>query len=169
MSQKDSNGRGRRAAFTLATAIGGAAAAAMLGMGTANADVIDADGYSDLFGATGTVGYPTAAGLDNASLDTQLFDQNPGQALAFDQFVGTFESNNDHPIADLIYSLDHSAFLLQSDPDIIGTASATGQYLVPDDSLGYLATELDAFLLNPTGLGFLLSPVIEVLLGSPPF
>jgi hypothetical protein len=150
----------------VSAAVAGAAVAAFLSMGNAYAD---ADGYSDLFGAIGTTGYPTSAGLDNASLDAQLFDQNPGQALAFDQFVDTFESNNDHPIADLIYSLDHSAFLLQSDPDIVGTASATGQYLVPDDSLGYLATELDAFLLNPTGLGFLLSPVIEILLGSPPF
>ena len=154
------------------TAIGlaaGAACAAFIGMGTAHADIVDADGYSDLFGATGTVGYPAMAGADNASLDAQLFLQNPGQAAAFDQFVGTFEANNDHPIADLVYALDHSAFLLQSDPDIVGTASALGQYLVPDDSLGYLATELDAFLLNPTGLGFLLSPVIEILAGSPPF
>jgi hypothetical protein len=168
MSQKESNGRRLRAGFSLATAVGGAVAAAALSMGMAHADVVDADGYSDLFGATGTVGYPTAAGLDNASLDTQLFDQNPGQALAFDQYVGTFESNNDHAIADLIYAVDHSAFVVQTDPDIIGTLPGGG-YLVPDDSLGYLATELDAFLLNPTGLGFLLSPVIEVLLGSPPF
>jgi hypothetical protein len=158
------------------TAIGlaaGAAVAAFLSMGNAPValadDSLTPDGYSDLFGATGTTGYPASAGADNASLDHQLFLQNPGDAASFDQFVDTFQANNDHPIADLIYSLDHSAFLLQSDPDIIGTASATGQYLVPDDSLGYLATELDAFLLNPTGLGFLLSPVIEILLGSPPF
>ncbi len=150
----------------IGAALGGAAIAAFVGMGTAHAD---ADGYSDLFGAVGTTGYPTSAGLDNASLDAQLFATNPGEAVAFDQFVDTFEANNDHPIADLVYALDHSAFLLQSDPDIIGTASLTGQYLVPDDALGYLATELDAFLLNPTGLGFLLSPVIEVLAGSPPF
>jgi hypothetical protein len=31
--------------------------------------------------------------------------------------------------------------------------------------LGYLATEVDAFLLNPTGLDYLLSPVIEILFG----
>jgi hypothetical protein len=68
MSQKDSNGRRLRAGFSLATAVGGAVAAAALSMGMAHADVVDADGYSDLFGATGTVGYPTAAGLDNASL-----------------------------------------------------------------------------------------------------
>jgi len=43
-----------------------------------------------------------------------------------------------------------------------------GAYLVPEDSLGYLATEVDAFLLNPTGLDDLVSPVIEILLGSPP-
>jgi hypothetical protein len=149
----------------VSAAVAGAAVAAFLSMGNAYADT---DGYSDLFGATGTPGYPTAAGLDNASLDTQLFDQNPGQALAFDQYVDTFESNNDHAVANLINALDPAAFVTQHDADITGTLLGGG-YLVPDDTLGYLATELDAFLLNPTGLGFLLSPVIEILLGSPPF
>jgi hypothetical protein len=149
----------------VSAAVAGAAVAAFLSMGNAYADT---DGYSDLFGAIGTPGYPTAAGLDNASLDTQLFDQNPGQALAFDQYVDTFESNNDHAVANLINALDPAAFVTQHDADITGTLLGGG-YLVPDDSLGYLATELDAFLLNPTGLGFLLSPVIEILLGSPPF
>jgi hypothetical protein len=159
MSRKHSTAMG------VSAAVAGAAVAAFLSMGNAYADT---DGYSDLFGATGTPGYPTAAGLDNASLDTQLFDQNPGQALAFDQYVDTFESNNDHAVANLINALDPAAFVTQHDADITGTLLGGG-YLVPDDTLGYLATELDAFLLNPTGLGFLLSPVIEILLGSPPF
>jgi hypothetical protein len=99
-----------------------------------------------------------------------LFDNNPGTAAAFDQAVDTFQSSDAHGVADLIYAIDPSAFTLQSDPDIIGTVNAAGQFLVPDDFLGYLATDLDFFLLNPTGLDpLLLAPVIETLLGSPPF
>ena len=163
MSRKHSTALG------VGAAAAGAAVAAFISMGTAHADdTLTPDGYSDLFGATGTPGYPNAAGMDNASLDAQLFDQNPGQAASFDQYVDTFESNNDHAIANLINALDPSAFVTQHDPDIVGTLFGGG-YLVPDNSLGYLATELDAFLLNPTGLGFLLSPVIEILVGSPPF
>jgi hypothetical protein len=159
-------------AFGISAAMGGAAVAAFLSMGTAHAlpgDLLDHDGYSDLFGATGTVGYPAAAGADNAELDQQLFIQDPTTALSFDHAVDVFESSNVHPIADLINALDPSAFVLQSDPDIAGTATALGQYLVPDDAIGYLATDVDFFLLDPTGLGFLLSPVVEILAGSPPF
>jgi hypothetical protein len=166
MSRKHSTATG------VGAAVAGAAVAAFLSLGTAPAALADdslaPDGYSDLFGATGTPGVLPAQGADNASLDTQLFAAHPGDAVAFDQYVGTFESNNDHAVANLINALDPSAFVTQHDPDIDGTLLGGG-YLVPDDSLGYLATELDAFLLNPTGLGFLLSPVIEILLGSPPF
>ena len=172
MSQKDSNGRGRRAGFNLATAVGGALAAAALSMGTAHADIgslLDADGYSDLFGATGTTGVGVAQGGDNALLDTQLFLQDPTTAVSFDHAVDVFESSNAHAIADLINAVDPSAFATQVDPDIIGTFTEAGGYLVPVDSLGYLATSVDFFLLDPTGLGFLLSPVVELLLGSPPF
>jgi hypothetical protein len=97
-----------------------------------------------------------------------LFDQNPGDAASFDTAVDSFQSFDDHPIAGLINSIDPAAFVTQTDPDIVGTL-AGGGYLVPDDFLGYLATDLDFFLLNPTGLGFLLSPVVDLLLGAPPF
>lgn len=163
MSRKNSTALG------ISAAVAGAAVAGFLSVGTAHADIVgDHDGYSDLFGATGTPGYPDSAGADNASLDTQLWDSHPGTAASFDQYVDTFESNNDHALANLTYALDPQTFVVQHDPDITGTLLGGG-YLVPDDGLGYLATELDAFLLNPTGLGFLLSPVIEILAGSPPF
>ncbi len=43
--------------------------------------------------------------------------------------------------------------MIQHDADIIGTvAGSGGGFLVPDDFLGYLATDLDYFLLTPTGL-----------------
>jgi hypothetical protein len=162
----------RRALLSLGTALGGAAVAAFVSMGTAHADIgdlLDADGYSDLYGATGTTGVGVAQGADNALLDTQLFLQDPTTAVSFDHAVDVFESSNAHAIADLINAIDPSAFATQVDPDIVGTFTEAGGYLVPVDSLGYLATSVDFFLLDPTGLGFLLSPVIELLLGSPPF
>ncbi len=55
------------------------------------------------------------------------------------------------PLSDLVGALDPSAFVLG----------------VPDDALGLLASGLDADLLAPLGLGSLLDPVIDVLLGSP--
>jgi hypothetical protein len=167
MSRKHSTAMG------VGAAVAGAAVATFLSLGTAPAALADdslaPDGYSDLFGATGTAGYPAAAGVDNAALDESLFLQNPGTAASFDLAVDQFESANAHPIADLINALDPSAFTLQHDVDIAGTINLAHDYLVPVDSLGYLATELDFFLLDPTGLGFLLSPVIELLVGSPPF
>jgi hypothetical protein len=55
-----------------------------------------------------------------------------------------------------------SAFYLQSSADIVG------DYLAPDDALGYLATGLDYGLLTPTGLDFVLTPLIDILVGSTP-
>jgi hypothetical protein len=159
-------------ALSVGAALGGAAVATFLSMGTAHAVVgglLDSDGYSDLYGATGTEGVLPAQGLDNAQLDTQLFLQDPTTAVSFDHAVDAFESSNVHGVADLINAVDPSAFTVQYDPDIAGTFDAMGGYLVPDDTLGYLAQSLDFFLLDPTGLGFLLTPVIEVLAGSPPF
>jgi hypothetical protein len=162
-------------AFGIGAATAGAAVAAFLSMGMAHADVVipgtevDHDGYSDLFGALGNDNVTLGQGTANAALDQQLFLQDPTTAVSFDHAVDIFESSNVHAVADLINALDPSAFVLQSDPDILGTANAAGDYLVPVDSLGYLATEVDFFLLDPTGLGFLLSPVVEILAGSPPF
>jgi hypothetical protein len=55
------------------------------------------------------------------------------------------------PISDLVAALDPNAFILG----------------VPDDALGLLASGLDADLLAPLGLGSLLDPIIDGLLGSP--
>jgi hypothetical protein len=160
MSRKHSTALG------FGTAMAGAAVAAFIGIGTAHADdTLAPDGYSDLFGSSG----PQAA--DNASLDAQLFDQNPGYAASFDESVDNFQSSPfDHALQSLIYAIDPSAFTLQSDPDIVGTVNAAHQFLVPDDFLGYLVTDLDYFLLTPTGLDPLaLGAIIDTLLGSPPF
>jgi hypothetical protein len=155
------------------TAVAGAAVAAFVGMGTAHADVVpDADGYSDLYGATGTPGILFGQTTTDTALDSELFSQSPGNAAAFDTAVDLFQSTGtDHGVTQLINALDPSAFQVQYDPDITGYltgASDLHGYLVPDDFLGYLATDLDFFLLSPTGLDpALLGPVLDTLLGFP--
>jgi hypothetical protein len=63
-----------------------------------------------------------------------------------------------------------AASVLDADPptDLIGALdpSAFNALGAPDDVLGLLASGLDADLLAPTGLGGLLDPVIDGLLGS---
>ena len=167
MSRNDSTGRGRRTAFGLATAAGGALAAAMISMGTAHADIttpfIDPytppDPYDVLFGAMG------AQGIDNAALDSQLALTNSAGEASFQIAVDQFEASTDHPLADLINAIDPSAFYEQVGGGVIGDL-AGGAYLAPDDALGYLATGLDYGLLTPTGLSFVLDPLINLLLGG---
>jgi hypothetical protein len=170
MSRSDSTGRGRRIAFGLATAAGGALAAVMLSMGAAHADIttpyIDPytppDPYDVLFGAQGT------QGADDAQLDTNAALSNPTEYQVFQNDVSAFEAGTDHPLADLINSIDPSAFYEQTgglDSSFAGDL-AGGAYLAPDDTLGYLATGLDYGLLTPTGLAFVLDPLINLLLGG---
>jgi hypothetical protein len=169
MSQKDSNGRGRRAAFSLAATVGGAVAAAALGMGTAHADVFldpytAPDPYAVLFGAEG------AQGIANNNLDLTASTES-GYAT-FQSTVDAFESTaSEHGLENLIYAIDPSAFYEQAgglDPGFAGTILDTaGAYLVPDSALGYLATGLDFGLLTPTGLDFVLTPLIDLLTGTP--
>ena len=92
---------------------------------------------------------------------------DPYTAL-FGASVSTFESTaSDHGLENLIYGIDPSAFYLQSSSDIAGTvANADGAYLVPDSTLGYLATGLDYGLLTPTGLTDVLTPLIDILTGQ---
>ena len=169
MSQKNST------ALAVGAAIGGAAVAAFLSMGTAHADVLDTDGYSDLFGGAGTPGLTASQIATNTAADSELASTNLGDAKAFDTAVDLFEhTGTDHGVTQLIAALDPHAFVVQFDPDISGYLTAAygagdaGGYLVPDDFLGYLATDLDFFLLNPTGLDpGLLGPVIDTLLGFP--
>ena len=178
MSRSNSNGRGRRTAFTLATAVGGAAAAAALGMGTAHADGPDYatntdDGYEVVFGNPNESGLAVGQGAQNLVNDTTLYDESPSNAAAFSNIATGFESSvtgsGDHGLEDLIYAIDPSAYQVNVDPDFTGYL-AGGGYLVPDDSLGYLGTELDLFLLSPLGLDpALLSPILDTLLGFPTF
>jgi hypothetical protein len=170
MSQKNST------ALAVGAAIGGAAVAAFLSMGTAHAVVgLDTDGYSDLFGASGTPGILFGQTATDTALDSELLSQSPGNAAAFDTAVDLFQSTGtDHGVTQLIAALDPHAFVVQFDPDIAGYLTNgfgpgdAGGFLVPDDFLGYLATDLDFFLLSPTGLDpALLGPVLDTLLGFP--
>jgi hypothetical protein len=168
MSQKDSNGRGRRTGFGLVTAVGGALAAAALSMGTAHASpfidpYLPPDPYDVLFGAQG------AQGADNAILDSNLFTQSATNDAIFQTDVAAFEANPaEHGISNLIAAIDPSAFYEQVGGGAVGTIlDSGGAYLVPDSALGYLATGLDFGLLTPTGLDFVLTPLIDILLGVP--
>ncbi|HXO58059.1 MAG TPA: hypothetical protein VN866_16200, partial [Mycobacterium sp.] len=61
-----------------------------------------------------------------------------------------------------------SAFYEQTGGGAVGTILDTaGAYLVPDSALGYLAVGLDYGLLTPTGLDFVLTPLIDILTGTP--
>jgi hypothetical protein len=167
MSRKNSTAR------AVGIAISGAAIAAFVGMGTAHADdtVVIPAGWEDLLGAPGTEGLAAGQGAADLTYDTELFDNSPGSAAAFEAAVISFqETGTEHGITQLIYALDPSTFVAQTTDGIDGylTGADAGAYLVPDDFLGYLATDLDFFLLNPTGLDpLLLGPLIETLLGFP--
>jgi hypothetical protein len=148
----------------------GAAAAAFIGMGTAHADVTvplpdpysSPDPYDVLFGGQGT------QGADNATLDSNLDTSNPSGYEVFNTDVSSFEAGQDHALENLIFALDPSSFYEQTGGLVAGDVGtlAGGAYLVPDDALGYLATGLDYGLLTPTGLDYVLTPLIDLLLGS---
>jgi hypothetical protein len=166
------------------TAIGmaaGAACAAFIGMGTANADpVVDIyahdpavvlagdantpnDAYDILFGSAGT------QGAQNALLDLSTAQSNLTGYESFTTDVVAFEQTaGEHGLENLINAIDPSAFYEQTTQGILGTITDTaGAYLVPESALGYLATGLDFGLLTPTGLDFVLTPLIDILLGQP--
>jgi hypothetical protein len=168
-------------ALGISAAMSGAAVAAFIGMGTAQADpVVDIyahdpalvlagdantpnDAYDMLFGSAGT------QGVQNAALDLSTFEQNPSGYESFTTDVATFEQTaGEHGLENLIFALDPSAFYEQTTTGVAGTiADTAGAYLVPDSTLGYLATGLDFGLLTPTGLDFVLTPLIDILTGQP--
>ena len=169
------------------TAIGlaaGAACAAFIGMGTAHADpVVDPysdvlaiaalgdkitpnDAYDMLFGSLGS------QGVANSTLDVSDAQSNLTGYESFTTDVAAFEANpGEHGLENLINAIDPSAFYEQTgglDPGFMGTIVDTaGAYLVPDSALGYLATGLHFGLLTPTGLDYVLTPLIDLLTGTP--
>jgi hypothetical protein len=158
----------RRVALSFGTAAGAACVAALVSMGTAPVAgaVVDADPVSDLIGALDPNAFTALGAPDDflgvlaAGLDTNLLDPlGLGAALdpVIDNLVGTgtlFGAAtvvpDADPVSDLVAALDPNAF------------TALG---APDDFLGVLAAGLDADLLAPLGLGTLLDPVIDNLVG----
>jgi hypothetical protein len=172
MSRKHSTALG------IGAALSGAAVATFLSMGTAQAQSdypVGDDGFEIIFGAPGNTNLDeTAAGQGQIANDI-LADNNLTTSSAADSTVLSndavaFEQlGSDHPLELLVNDLLPSSFVTQFTPGIDGylTGANLGDYLVPDSSLGFLATDLDAFLLDPTGLSaLLLGPVIETLLGD---
>jgi hypothetical protein len=167
------------------TAIGlaaGAATAAFVGMGTANATPVDDiyditpgvvlagdttqspnDAYDMLFGSLG------AQGIANSTLDISAAEQNLAGYESFVTDVTAFEQTaGDHGLENLIFAIDPSAFYEQTTEGVTGTLlGGADAYLVPDSFLGYLATGLDFGLLTPTGLTYVLTPLIDLLTGTP--
>jgi hypothetical protein len=159
----------------IGAALGGAAIAAFVGMGTAQADYpINDDGFQILFGAPGTAGLEPGQIATNVTSDANLTASNPGLETVLSNDAALYEATGgDHGLEQLIYGLDHSAYVVQFTPGIDGFLTGAGDaggYLVPDDFLGYLGTELDTFLLTPLGLDpGLLGPLIDTIAGSPTF
>src|SRR5690349_12084473 len=105
MSRKHSTALG------FGTAMAGAAVAAFISMGTANAVPGDADPYQDLFGAPGTVGISAGQGADNLALDQAAFLNDPNGTAAVDVLVDRFEeAGTAHPLEQLIWGLDPSTY-----------------------------------------------------------
>jgi hypothetical protein len=166
------------------TAIGlaaGAACAAFIGMGTAHASpvvdiysdtpgvatagdtILPNDAYDMLFGSFG------AQGVANSTLDVSDAQANLSGYESFTTDVAAFEANaGDHGLENLIFAIDPTAFYEQTTAGVTGTLlDSGGAYLVPDSFLGYLATGLDVGLLTPTGLTYVLTPLIDLLTGTP--
>src|SRR5689334_25448247 len=121
-------------------ALGGAAAAAFVGMGTAHATPVVTDIYADthsidllgdpfhpndaydmLFGSAGT------QGVQNAALDLSTAQQNLPGYEAFTTDVITFEQTaGDHGLENLIFALDPSAFYEQTTAGVTGTLFDAG-------------------------------------------
>ncbi|WP_424755060.1 hypothetical protein [Mycobacterium sp.] len=126
----------------------------------------DADPLSDFIAAFDPTAFDASSGapIDPLGLfgyytDTYLLGPSGlGDALdpSVDSYVSSLPSGaasvlDADPVSDLIGSLDPSAF------NTLG---------LPTDVLGDLASGLDADLLAPLGLGALLDPVIDGLVGS---
>jgi hypothetical protein len=179
MSHKNSTAR------AVGAAIGGAAIAAFVGMGTAHAtpvvdtyfdspgvitagdSILPNDAYNILFGALGTTA--GTQGFENNALDVSSALSNLSGYESFTNSVVTFEETaGDHGLENLIFAIDPSAFYEQTTAGVTGTlAGGLDAYLVPDSFLGYLSTGLDYGLLTPTGLDYVLTPLIDLLTGTP--
>ncbi len=148
-----SDDRIRRWGAGVGMAAGAAFAAALIGLANApvaGADpaVVDADPFADLYGFN-------AAGINawTQGADDFLANTFPAFAIQLDGLVDTYNNLDVDPLSDLVGAIDPNAF------------SPNG---FPTDFLGDLAVTLDYGVMWPSGLGALLDPHIDALLGMMP-
>ncbi len=145
MSRSNRPARLRRRRITLCVdiAVGAAFVVAVIALAhEAHADTETPDPVQDLFGDSG---------INAWTQDAHPFlDAHPLLATTFDGMVDQFNAADVDPLSDLVSAIDPNAF---------------GPNGLPTDFLGDLAVTLDYGLLAPTGLGALLDPVIDNLLG----
>ena len=142
-----SNIRTRRSVAGVGMAAGTVFAAALLNLAhlpVAGADP-DLDPFRDLYGFN-------AAGINawTMSADDSLATSSPAFATTLDGLVDSFNAADADPLSDFANAIDPTAF------------SPNG---LPTDSFGDWAVTMD-YLLWPTGLGALLDPVVDSMLGS---
>jgi len=187
--------RGRRIALNSGLALGAAAVAASISVGTApaaRADVIGADAASDLIGAFDPQAVSAAAvpEADAISYLIEAFDPNsfstagvPTDALgllgySLDTYLlvpSGIDTALEPYVVDLVGTITGGSGPA-SEPaalsDLVAaidpnsfTGGLTG---APTDGLGVLAYDLDTFLLEPTGIDGLIYPSIEEIISSLP-
>jgi hypothetical protein len=187
--------RGRRMASTSGLAIGAAAIAASISMGTApaaHADVIGSDAASDLIGAFDPQAVSAAAvpEADAISYLIEAFDPNSFNATGVPtDALGLLGYGLDNYLL-LPSGLD--AVLEPYVVDLVGTitggsgpptepaaisdlvaaldpeAFTGGLSATPTDEFGVVAYDLDTFLLEPSGIDGLIYPSIEEFINSLP-
>ena len=142
-----SNDRNRRRAAGVGMATCAAFAAVLIGLANAPAASADPDldPFADLYGFN-------ASGLNawTHGADDLLATNAPAVATTLDGLVDTYNNLDVDPLSDWVAAIDPNAF------------SPNG---FPTDFLGDLAVTLDYGLMWPTGLGALLDPHIDALLG----
>ena len=187
--------RGRRIALNSGMAVGAAAIAASISMGTApaaHADVIGSDAASDLIGAIDPQAVAAAAVPETQAVSylIEAFDPNSFNAAGVPtDALGLLGYSLD------TYLLVPSGIDTALEPyvvDLVGTitggsgppvepaaisdlvnaldpeAFTGGLSATPTDEFGILAFDLDTFLLGPTGIDGLIYPSIEEFINSLP-
>jgi hypothetical protein len=140
----------RRWVAGVSMAVGGAFAAALIGLSNAPAASADTDPdpFEDLFGTTGFNDWTTSADSFLASSDPTLANQWDAMADAYSTTATTSDVDS---IQELVYFFDYNAL--------------NPTTLVPTDFFGDLALVADV-LLTPSGFDAAIDPIVDMLLNS---
>jgi hypothetical protein len=187
--------RGRRIALNSGLAVGAAAIAASISMGTApaaHADVIGSDAVSDLLGAFDSQAVSAAAVPETQAVSylIEAFDPNsfsstgvPTDALGLlgyglDTYLlvpSGIDTVLEPYVVDLVGTITGGSGPPTEPAAISDLVNALdpeaftgGLSATPTDEFGILAFDLDTFLLEPTGIDGLIYPSIEEFINSLP-